>query len=64
MIRVRFLRDFDWPTLITRKCLLCKVWGVIVYRASRDPIPVPPDVAAAAVSAGSAVVVPEEGDRP
>lgn len=64
MIRVRFLRDFDWPEVVTRKCVLCKVLGVKVFKASARPVAVPPDVAAGAVSAGAAVMAPENGECP
>lgn len=55
---IRFIRDFDAHALIAREnCILCKVWGIIAYRASPDPIPVPEETADQAIAAGAAIEV-------
>lgn len=60
MKRLKFIRDFDWPELIARKnCVLCKVWGLRVFKASDTPILVSAAPAAAALKSGAAIEVAE-----
>lgn len=54
MKRIRILTDFEWWGPVTRKCVLCKVLGLYVFKAAPDPIIVPDDAAAAAIAAGAA----------
>lgn len=58
MKRLRFLRDFSVAELIDREnCVLCKVWGSRLFRASDKPILVATDHADAALKAGAAIEV-------
>lgn len=58
MMRLRFVRDFDWHELIARKnCVICKVMGVRVFKASDKPVVVSREVADAALKAGAAIEV-------
>lgn len=58
MKRLQFLRDFSVPELMDRKnCVLCKVWGSRLFRASDKPILVKTDQADAALKAGAAIEV-------
>lgn len=55
---VRFVREFEIPALISRKnCVLCKVWGLIVYRPRTEPYPVAAETAEKAIKAGAAIEV-------
>lgn len=58
MRRLRFVREFNWPELISRKnCVLCKVMGLRVFSPSETPILVTNEQAEAAIKAGAAVEV-------
>lgn len=58
MKRLRFIRDFDFPELVARKnCVLCKVWGLRVFKASDKAILVNAEQADAALKAGAAIEV-------